>query len=154
MRRRSLRWRLFPPVLIGISVLVGWGCGVLNPDLLGATGTNLAASVTGTEGNVVIMVVNDTSGDAQADVTVTKENGAQLVLNVPAAANNHSIVVQNCEVQTIQVNQALVVGANGGVVVPTNVAPVTMGLNLQCGGGVVISISGTPPGVFVNAWSF
>ena len=75
------------------------GCGVVNPNLLGAWSRRRGHR---DRGNVVIMVVNETSVTGQANVTVTKENGGQLVLNVPVPANEHVAVVQNCDVDTIQ----------------------------------------------------
>ncbi len=153
MRRRSLSRRLLPPVLVVTSVLVGIGCGVLNPDLLGTVGANAASGVIN-KGNVVILVMNDTAVTAQANVTVTKINGSQLVLNVPVPANDHVAVVQDCDVDTITVDQASVAGTNGAVVIPATVSPVKMGQTLQCGGVMAISITGTAPGVFLNAQTF
>lgn len=152
MRKRLTRACLLAPALTAASVLVGIGCGVVNPNLLGGPGA--AAGVTGTEGNVVIMVVNETSVTGQANVTVTKENGGQLVLNVPVPANEHVAVVQNCDVDTIQVDSASYAGTAGAVIVPATVSPIQMGLTLQCGGVVVISLTGAPPGVFLNVQTF
>lgn len=156
MRRRSLRRRLFPPVLIALSVLVGWGCGVVNPDLLGTIGFNTASS-SQINGVVVIMVVNETDAAAQATVTVTKTTETQTLTTtnqLSVGAQDHLVVVDDCDVDTIQVDQGSYAGPNGAVLVPATVSPVQMGVNLQCGGGVIVTFTGTPPGVFLNAFSF
>ena len=152
MRKRKFRTRLLPPVLIAASVLIGLGCGVVNPNLL--SGPSAATGVTGIDGNIVIMVVNNTTVTAQANATVTKENGGQLVLNMPVAANEHLAVVQDCSVRTIQGGSASYAGTAGAVIIPATFSPIQMGLTLQCGGVVVISITGAPPGVFLNVQTF
>lgn len=155
MSVRSLRKRLFLPALIAASVLVGLGCGVVNPGLLGGSGaTGATPAEAGASGNIAILVVNDTPVTTQANVTVTKVNGAEMVLNIPVPANDHVTVVQNCEVDTVQVESASYAGPGGAVIIPAAVSPLQMGLTLQCGGVVAVSITGAPPGVFLNVQSF
>lgn len=162
MRQRFMARRLLPPLLVAASILVGLGCGVVNPSLLGG---NAAAQTTGIDGNIVILVINQTTVDAQANVTVTKTtatntsstttaNQGTVELNIPVLASSHAAVVQDCTVQTIQVTQASYAGTNGAVVIPSSVSPVQVGLTLQCGGVVAITITGAPPNVFLNVQSF
>lgn len=153
MRKRLLRTCLLPPVLVTASILVGIGCGVINPDLVGAPEA-AEPEATGAQGNIVILVVNESTVTGQANVTVTKQNGGQMVLNIPVAANQHVAVVQNCEVDTIQVDSASFAGLTGAVIIPATVSPIRMGLTLQCGGVVAISLTGAPPGVFLNVQTF
>jgi hypothetical protein len=174
MRQRHLARRLSPPLLVSASILAGWGCGIVNPSLLGG---NAAAQTKGIEGNIVILVINNTTVDAQANVTVTKTetvtssgtgtatssgstvgSGTNVQgtvdLNIPGQPKSHSAVVQDCSVNTIQVTQASYAGTAGAVVIPSAVSPVQVGLSLQCGGVVTITISGAPPNVFLNVQSF
>ena len=161
MRRRSLRRRLLPPALIAASVLVGVGCGVVNPDLLGAAGVSNTAANNLTNGVVVMMLINET--DVSADVAIvgqritgnaTLTTTTDLSWSLTAPSHDHIVLVEDCELDWMQVTQASYAGTNGAVTIPATVAPAIMGETLQCGGGLVITISGTPPGVFLNAYSF
>jgi hypothetical protein len=125
------------------------GCGVLNPNLLGAVGANTAASVVGTEGNIAILVMNQTPVTIQVNLQITKTNGGVVNLNIPVQPNDHEAVVQSCEVDVVQILQASYAGAAGSVVVPATVSPLQVGLNLQCGGVVSITMTGAPPNVFL-----
>ncbi len=151
MKQRLLARRLLPPVLVSASILVGLGCGVVNPNLLGG---NAAVQTPGLNGSIVILVINQTTVDAQANVTVTRTNGGSLDLNIPVLAGSHQAVTQDCEVNTIQVSQASYAGTNGAVVIPSSVSPVQVGSTLQCGGVVAVTITGAPPNVFLNVPSF
>lgn len=157
MRRRSMSRRLLPPMLIAASVLVGVGCGVLNPELLGAAGISNTAGDDLTNGLVVLMLVNETGVSTEANLLITKTlNGVstEITTTLTATANNHMVLVDNCELDSIQVTDASYAGTGGAVTIPSTVAPARMGSTLQCGGGLVITISGSAPGVFLNALSF
>ena len=144
-------------MLIAASVLVGVGCGVLNPDLLGAAGVSNTASTSLTNGMVVMMLINETGVSTSATLVTTKNlNGVStdITTTLTTPANNHLVLVDDCTLTSIQVTTASYAGANGAVVIPSTVAPAVLGETMQCGGGVVVTISGTPPGVFLNAATF
>jgi hypothetical protein len=142
---------------VASSTLVGLGCGVVNPGILGAVGSNTGGTVSDpstTSGNVVIMLMNQTNATAQANVRVTKVNGGTLDLNMAAAANDFAAVTQSCEVQTIQVVQASFAGPTGAVNVPAAVSPFTMGTTMQCGSVIAITLTGTPPSILIGVQGF
>jgi hypothetical protein len=156
MKRRILRKRLLPPVLIAASVLVGLGCGVVNPGLLGGTASTSTTAILN-QGVVVVMLINNTSATGQVSFDTNQTiNGTtgDVTTTLIAPANDHLTWVRDCDFNTINVVQASYAGTNGAVIVPSTVSPVTMRQNIQCGGGVVLTLSGTPPGVFLNATSF
>jgi hypothetical protein len=157
MRRRSLTRRLVPPLLIAASVLVGVGCGVINPELLGAVGASNTAADDVTKGMVVVVLINGTDVSTEITTVTTKMlAGVSTDINktITAKARNHTVLVDDCELDSIQVTQASYAGTNGAVIVPSTVSPANMGENLQCGGGLVVTLTGAPPGVFLNAYSF
>lgn len=123
---------------------------MLNPDVLGAVGGNTASQFEGGQGNIVILVVNQTPVTTQANIEITKANGGVLTLNIPVPANDHEAIVQTCDVDTIQILQASYAGTGGAVIIPATVSPLQMGLNLQCGGVVAITMTGAPPNVFLG----
>lgn len=157
MRRRSLLRRLLPPVLIAASVLVGVGCGVINPDLLGTVGISNNNTTTLTNGMVVMVLLNETNVTASVTVVINKTiDGVDtdVTTTLTSPANDHIVLVDDCAINSIQVTDAVFAGTNGAVTIPSTVSPAVMGETLQCGGGVVVTISGTAPGIFLNAGAF
>jgi hypothetical protein len=145
-----------PPGLgvVACSLLAVLGCGVVNPDLVGTVGGNPATATTPVDANIVILVMNLTPVTAQASVRVTKRNQGVVELNIPVSSLDHAAVVQNCEVTSVEFVEASFAGPGGAVVVPASVSPLVVGQNLNCGGVVAITITGTPPGVFVTVQGF
>ena len=110
MRRRSLIRLLLPPVLIAASVLVAVGCGVLNPDLLGAAGVSNTGTTSLINGMVVLMLINETGVSTSAVLVSSKTDntGATTTSNttLTAAAHDHIVLVNDCQINQIQVNTA------------------------------------------------
>jgi hypothetical protein len=154
MTSRFAGSRLLGSGVVAASLLVVLGCGVANPALVGTLGSNTAAAVTGIESNIAIMVMNLTPVTTQASIRVNKRNGGVVDLNIPVQPFDHTAVVQNCDVVSVEFVEASYAGPAGAVAIPTTVSPLVVGLNLNCGGVVAITIAGTPPGVFVTVQGF
>ena len=95
---------------------------MLNPSLFATLGANPVRALDTPDGSLVILVMNRTSVTVAARVIVTKKNGGQLDLTIPAGplgsgtTPDHFAVVQDCDVETIDVVGII---AEGDIEVPS-----------------------------------
>lgn len=128
--------------VVGLCAVAG--CGMLNPSLFATTGLNPVRSLDTPEGSLVILVMNRTNVTVAARVTVTKQNGGQIELTIPAGpfgsgtTPDHAAVVQDCDVETIDL---IGITAEGDIEIPSFSAPLRDGLELSCGKVVAIFVA-------------
>jgi len=163
MRARRARPR---GILVGLTALLiagVAGCGVLNPSLVGTTILSSTESLDNPEGTIVIVVMNTTSSLAAARFEITKRNGGTVDLTVPvlpfdgdpANEGDRAMVVQDCDITSIQLVDVLASLSTGGIQqFGQDLAPLTMGDRLSCGKVVALTITGTEPNLLVTLQVF
>lgn len=134
-------------------------CTVLNPALIGTLTPTGVLGLDNPQGTILIALFNETAAGAAARVEIVKKSGGSLELAIPVqAANNdptddtdRSIVVQDCDVQSIQLVDVLIGQADGTIQqLASDRPPLTDGLELSCGKVVIITLTGTAPNFLVT----
>jgi len=135
------------------------GCDVLNPALMGTVSASSVGALSAPEGTILIAVLNSSSAIAAVRVEVVKEDGGvvDLVIPVqpadgdPANESDHAIVVQDCDVASIQLLEVIAALPTGGVQqLASDQPPLLNDVQFSCGKVVVIMITGTPPNLLVE----
>ena len=135
------------------------GCGVLNPSLIGSATGDAISSLDNPEGTIIIVVMNSSLSTAAASFTITKSDGGVVDLVVPvlpadgnpADDGDVAMVVQDCDVQSIQLNTVLASLPTGDVQqFASDLAPLVKGERLSCGKVVSVMIVGVSPNLLVN----
>jgi hypothetical protein len=115
------------------------------------------------EGTIAIVVLNSTSSQAAARFQITKRNGGTVDLTVPvlpfdgdpADEGDRAMVVQDCDVTTIELVDVLAALSTGGVQqFGQDLAPLNMGEQLTCGKVIAVTITGSEPNLLVNLQVF
>jgi len=145
--------------MAGLGLSINSGCGILNPslinpDLVGAVSVGDAVNtIDEPEGYVAILLMNTSPFTIEAQLTVTKENGASKPWSLTAAAADFYVLTQDCDVASVAfVNFNYVDPIAGTILIPANLGNLTMGQGLECGGVIAITATGTPPTFTVNVY--
>ncbi len=168
LRRQTLRgWTVLATALI---LLLSQGCGqILNDNLFSSFGGNAVVGLPRPNGAIIILVMNQTSSAAVVRVQVNKgqvttddttddgttdddttTSAASLELSIPldpygpSTELDHAMIVQECDVTSIQFLGGSIESDTGGepIEIPADLPPITFGSQLYCGKVVAITIVG------------
>lgn len=153
------RWAMLP--LVTLSLVSATSCDVINPALLGSTGGSTIRALENAQGSLVILVMNRTTAVAAAQVLVTKQSGGTVLLTIPVQEfgdgndRDFSAIVQDCDIEQVQLLQVTAVSGEGETVeVPSDAPPLRMGIEINCGSVIAITVSGTSPTLFLDLTVF
>lgn len=138
--------------LTACGVALSVGCGVVNPSLLGAVGSNTASNITAPQGYIVILLVNRSAVSTQARVQIRKENGAVQDLTLSSEPFNFFAFTQECGVTSIQFQTFGYAATTGTTNVNANLGVLRVGETFNCGNVIAVVANGNPPTFTVEVY--
>ncbi len=138
--------------IVACGLTLSVGCGVLNPSLLAAFGSNTASQDTAPNGFIVILLTNRAAVSVQARVQVTKTNGSAQEFTLSSAPLNFFAFTQECDVAAVQFTSFGYASSAGTINVNANLGQLQVGNGLECGNVISVVADGNPPAFSVEVY--